>query len=99
MTVLAVGGHPLEPARHAAALIDTARDRLAIEAQRQSEADRAERVVSVRASDERGIDPDRPEWRPRDEMQPVQPEVARLGRNVGFGVERVGYRRIAAQGL
>src|SRR4030095_6060695 len=82
MAVLAVRGHALEPARHPTALIDAARDRLAIETQRESDADGAERVVSVRASDQRRIDLDRADGRPRDEVQPVQSEVPRLGRDV-----------------
>src|SRR5262245_46688551 len=39
MTVMAVRGHALEAARHAATLLDAARDRLAIEAQREADAE------------------------------------------------------------
>src|SRR5262245_58798890 len=53
MAVMAVRGHALEAARHAATLLDAARDRLAIEAQREADADRAEYVVGVRAPDQR----------------------------------------------
>src|SRR5262245_26097446 len=53
VTVLAVCGDALEPARNAAALIDAARYRLIIEAQRKSDPYGAEYVVGVRASDQR----------------------------------------------